>query len=53
MMWNDWSFNTKLNVLAGETWISFDLLMENEELVKLIRDGADKDACLKFINENF
>ena len=52
-MWNKMSFQTKLNILAGETDVSFDFLCENANLVKMIRSGADKEDCLKFINENF
>lgn len=52
-MWSNLSFYVKLNELAGETTVSFDFLIENADLVKLIRSGADKDVCLNFINENF
>lgn len=39
--------------LSGESTVMVEELMEQPELVRMIREGKGKDECLAWINENF
>ena len=52
-MWDEWSNNTKLNVLSGESCIDICLLGADRGLRHLIRSGASQDECLRYINEHW
>lgn len=52
-MWDELSVKTKLNILAGESTVMVGLLMENKDLMRRIKTGADKATCLNLINEQF
>lgn len=39
--------------LAADTTVPVYLLADNLELMKLIRDGANHETLLEFVNENW
>jgi hypothetical protein len=39
--------------LAAETTVPVYLLADNIDLMKLIRDGAEHETLLEFVNENW
>jgi hypothetical protein len=43
----------KILRLSDESTVMFELLLEKQELLQMIRNKADKNACLQWINENF
>ena len=43
----------ELSMLSGESFVPVELLLENEELVEMIRQDKSYEECLNFINENF
>lgn len=51
-MWEIATEMTKFMILAGESSVMIDLLMENKSLCFLVRN-ASKEDCLFYINENF
>jgi len=52
-MWDTLNNATKLSILAGETMIEPSVMLECDSFRKLFNDGASKEACLAFLNENF
>lgn len=52
-MWQNASLNTKLSILEGETLITASLMQEHPKLMKMLRDKASKEECLKYIDNNF
>ena len=52
-LWQELSFQTRLNILSGESTVSMGLLAENEELMRMVIRGDSKENCLDFINENW
>lgn len=53
MTWNMMSFTNKLSVLAGETSIHELILMEDEEIVKMVKENRTFQECVDFINNRF
>lgn len=52
-MWENLSFNEKVSILAGETWIDGFTLCENAEFVLMVKSGKSKEELLDFINSNW
>ncbi len=52
-MWQNLNYKLKLQILEAESFVLIDLLSEDAELIKLIKLGESKKACLKHINESF
>lgn len=46
-------FGIEISMLSGETFVPVELLMENEELVKMILDSTPHEEIVEFINENY
>ena len=42
-----------LRMLSGESYIPLDLLVEDEQLIRLIVLGTSYDKLLSYLNENF
>lgn len=43
----------RLMALSADSTVDLWLLADEEELLKMLGDGADYEACLAWINENF
>ena len=52
-MWEESSYPIKLRILEAESTVLVGLLIENAELVQLVKRGESKEVCLNFINENW
>lgn len=52
-MWENESYPSKLRILELESTVLVGLLVENAELIRMVKRGDSKEACLKFINENW
>lgn len=52
-MWEQLHYTVKLRILEAESTVAVALLLEDEGLVNLIRQGTSKEACLTYINENW
>jgi hypothetical protein len=52
-MWEELSYPGKMRVLEAESTVLAGLLVENAELIQMVKRGDSKEACLKFINENW
>jgi hypothetical protein len=46
-------FGMEISMLSGESFVPVELLMENEELVKMILNDTPHEELLTFINENY
>lgn len=53
MEWNKLNAATKINILANESTVEHNLLLECDDLVAAIKRGASKEDCLKIIGNNF
>lgn len=42
-----------LSILSGLFYIPVELLLENEELIDLIKSGADLKELSDYVNENY
>jgi len=42
-----------LLLLSNESTVEINMLLEQPELVKMIRENKSYDECLNWINENF
>jgi hypothetical protein len=42
-----------LSILSGQFLISVELLLENDELIDLIRSGANLKELSDYVNENY
>jgi len=51
--WDKMTKNMKLSDLAEETTILPGLMLERPQFVKMIQEGASREACLKYLSENF
>lgn len=45
--------NAFLLRLSGKTTVMLELLSENQQLLKMIRDGCQFSEAVKFVNENW
>jgi hypothetical protein len=52
-MWETVSWLAKLLILEAETTVMKELLLENDELVSMLKRGDSKAACLSYVNENW
>lgn len=56
VLWDGWeklSVRAKILLLEAETTVMKELLIENEELVALLKTDASQEACLAFVSENW
>jgi hypothetical protein len=53
MDWDNLSLHMKMIILSEESTVLVGLLAENSDLIEMVRSGASREACLKFINENW
>jgi hypothetical protein len=52
-MWNKLGIGLKLNILAAESSVLIDFLIECKPLMAALKWGESKEKCLQIINENF
>lgn len=52
-MWETAHYTIKLQILAGESSVMIELLLEHATLVAMIKRGESQATCLNYINENF
>jgi predicted nucleic acid-binding Zn ribbon protein len=52
-LWETVSWLAKLLILEAETTVMKELLLENDELVSMLKRGDSKAACLSYVNENW
>lgn len=43
----------ELSMLSGDSYVAVELLLEDEELVKLVSQKTPYDELLEYINENY
>lgn len=46
-------YETTLLSLAGDSTVSVHMLVEDEDLIAMIREGAPYLDCLAYVNENY
>lgn len=51
--WNGMDEKTKFRILEGECLVMMNLLLEEDQLVRKVRSGASKKACLDLANKLF
>jgi hypothetical protein len=52
-MWEKLTVRQKLSILAGETLVEAGLLLEEPELVLMLKNNSTKQECLDFINDHW
>lgn len=51
--WDTLGHQTKMRILEAESTVMMGLLIDDEELISMVKSGRSKQDCLDHINENF
>jgi hypothetical protein len=53
MNWDNLNLFNKIRILSGETFIEINLLSEDQNLIKMLKEKEPKKECLNYINRNW